>query len=391
VVLGAVAGCGGSSDTIATGNVSQPPSSTTPSPTPMSATPKPELLFAVLEAHGGHGTFPLLDDTVAIVGTDGVARAKATFDVRARPVIGNAAPVLVPEARTAAGAVYYVDGHGTVRRLSVGSAPTTVATFSVISGQSEFSFAVGPDGQHLVASAFTFPPLGPPCSDPFCNPFTPGAPYKVDFQRADYGGAASSVRHEERPQDNNAINHVPMVAGWIDSGPLMTTDQVTGTQDLIGDRFWFGDVHRMDATGLPGAVLGGAGCDAFAALHDGTVACNNAQATPSLSVRAADGTVKWSASTKGFVVYLALAPDGNSAAVRTVDGGTTVLESVGGKTVNLPASFMPQGFLDANTLVGITVSGVGQQQGEMALVHADSPGALHDLGFVGSFVGVVQG
>jgi hypothetical protein len=374
--------------------VSQPPSNTTPSPTPSSSspstTPKPELLFAVLEAHGAHNSFPLLDDTVAIVAVDGVARAKATFDARTRPVIGNAAPVLVPEAHVAAGAVYFVDGHGVVRRLSVGASPATVATFTILGSQSEFSFAVSPDGQHLLASAFTFPPVGTPCGDPLCNPFAPGAPYKVDIQRADYGGAPSSVRHEERAQTNNAVEHVPMVAGWIDSGPVMTTDHVAGTQDTTGDRFWFGDVHRLETTGQPGAVLGGTGCDAWTALHDGTVACNNAQASPSVSVRAVDGSVKWSATTTGFVVYLALSPDGNTLALRRADGSSSVLESLGGKTVNLPPNFVPQGFLDANTVVGITVSNVGQQQGEMSIVHVDTPGKLIDLGFAGSFVGIVQ-
>lgn len=390
LLLGASA-CGGSSSGTLSGSAAVS-STTTPQPTPTpSPTPKPELLFAVLEAHGDHAGFPLLDDTVAIVGVDGVARAKATFDVRPKPVIGNAAPILVPEAHVAAGAVYYVDGHGVVRRLAVGSQPTKVATFGILTAQSEFSFAVSPDGQHLAASAFTYPPLGPPCDTPFCNPFTPGAPYTIDFQTAAAGATPATVRHETRAQDSNPINHVPLVAGWIDSGPLMTTDQAVGTQDTVGDRFWFGDVFTMDETGHPGQLVGGAGCHPWTALHDGTVACADNNSAPNVSVHSAGGTALWSAISSGYMVYLALSADANKLALENLgDPVHDVVESHGSPLITLPAKFHPQGFLDNNTVIGIKSDNPGDLQGEMSLVHLDNPSKVTDLGFAGSFVGVVQ-
>src|SRR5207302_912643 len=105
-----------------------------------------------------------------------VARAKATFTPRSRPFIGNAAAVLEPEAHVAAGAVFYVDGQGTVRRLHAGAPPATVTTFPFLTSQTEFSFAVSGDGTALAASGFTFPPQAspPPCDQPMACPFGAG-------------------------------------------------------------------------------------------------------------------------------------------------------------------------------------------------------------------------
>ena len=155
VVLGACASGGGAPT--ATGSASLAPGATA-SASGATPTPRPELLFAVLEAHGDHANVPLQDDTIAVVGLDGVARAKATFTPRSRPFIGNAAAVLEPEAHVAAGAVFYVDGQGTVRRLHAGAPPATVTTFPFLTSQTEFSFAVSGDGTALAASGFTFPP-----------------------------------------------------------------------------------------------------------------------------------------------------------------------------------------------------------------------------------------
>jgi hypothetical protein len=75
-----------------------------------------ELLFAVLEP-GGDLT-AMRDSTVAIVRTDGTAKARARFDARQLPRVGNALPLPQPEARVAAGKVYFADAAGVVRSLA---------------------------------------------------------------------------------------------------------------------------------------------------------------------------------------------------------------------------------------------------------------------------------
>ncbi|HEX6493240.1 MAG TPA: hypothetical protein VF112_06985, partial [Candidatus Dormibacteraeota bacterium] len=139
-------GCGGGAAPVAIG-VS---TSLTPSPAAprAAASPHPETLVAVLERRGGAQTA----NRVAIVGLDGYARAGAALAPRAVPTPGGLHAVLQPEAMVAAGAVYYADGDGVVRRLSPGGGePRTVATFPITDGQA-LAFAVSPDGLRLVAT-----------------------------------------------------------------------------------------------------------------------------------------------------------------------------------------------------------------------------------------------
>src|SRR5260370_8876997 len=93
---------------------------TTPAPSPAHLG-----LLVVLEARRAGSTFgggpDAYDahDVVAIPGTDGYAKAKQTFNPRSLPFTANAGVVMQPEARVAGGAVFYIDGNGVVRRLSV--------------------------------------------------------------------------------------------------------------------------------------------------------------------------------------------------------------------------------------------------------------------------------
>src|ERR1700738_61436 len=105
VGLALLSACGSPAATVPPGH---------PSPTPPNAatniTPPPttsEVQFVVLEARGPHsqmGPEPGAQDAhdrVAIVGLDGVARAKADFTPRPIPQVGPAVPLLQPEARIA--------------------------------------------------------------------------------------------------------------------------------------------------------------------------------------------------------------------------------------------------------------------------------------------------
>ncbi|MDQ6710226.1 MAG: hypothetical protein M3Z11_06675, partial [Candidatus Dormibacteraeota bacterium] len=173
-----------------------PGTATQGSPTPStaasgraSATPG-EVQFVVLEARGPHSQMGAepggadAHDRVAIVGLDGVARAKADFTPRALPVVGNAAPLLQPEARVSGGRVFYADGAGIVRELTR-SGVKPVATFP-LKAQQEISFGVSPDGAHLEASRYSYPPLNPNSTD-MSNMFL-SSTYRYELLAASNGG-----------------------------------------------------------------------------------------------------------------------------------------------------------------------------------------------------------
>ena len=76
-------------------------------------------------------------DTVAIVGLDGYATAKATFTPRKGPYVPMAATMPQSEAHVGAAGVYYVDGNGVVRLLTQSGESRIVATFPMTPDQHE--------------------------------------------------------------------------------------------------------------------------------------------------------------------------------------------------------------------------------------------------------------
>jgi len=162
-------------------------------------------------------------DRIAIVGLDGFARAKADFTPRTGPVVGNAAPLLQPEARVAGGRVFYADGRGVLRELTLqGTRPVT--TFA-LQAQQELAFAVSPDGAHLEASRFTFPPLNPNPANPG-EIFLPGN-FRYDLLAADAGGSSRTIVHSE---SGNGFMKEPELVAWDAAGPVATIDTGFGTQ-----------------------------------------------------------------------------------------------------------------------------------------------------------------
>jgi len=141
-------------------------------------------LFAVLEGHrstsGGDLSFYMVaHDTIALAGLDGFAKAKATFAPRHIPDVPMAGAVLEPEATVAAGAAYYIDGHGLIRRLSPDGSIRTVTTIPLTSPQQSASFAVSPDGKRFMAGLLTYPTVNPgPNSD---TPFVESGAWKLDL------------------------------------------------------------------------------------------------------------------------------------------------------------------------------------------------------------------
>ena len=118
--------------------------------------------------------------------------------------------------------------------------------------------------------------------------------------------------------------------------------------------------------------------------------CDDDGQLRNFSVRNKDGSVRFRVHATGDVEYLdlSLAPDASRIAYVSTTGQAAVTDSTG-RSVQLPASFRPEGWLNPTTVVGVLQTSQGD--GDMALVQLDRPTRPTDLGFRGFFVGVVQG
>lgn len=334
----------------------------------------------MLEARGPHSQMGAepggadAHDRVAIVGLDGVARAKADFTPRALPVVGNAAPLLQPEARVSSGRVFYADGAGVVRELTR-SGVKPVATFP-LKAQQEISFGVSPDGVHLEASRYSYPPLNPNSTD-MSNMFL-SSTYRYELLAASNGG---DTRQLKAISGSYEVTREPDVVGWDAAGPIATRDTAFGTQQGTQGRTLSGHAVRLDGSGNAGTVLGGPDCSVASIGADVLLCVDDLQTV--YSVRRADGTAIWALPARpqgNYYAFVVLSPD---RARLAFTGGVRGRD---GSTLTLPANFNPEGWLDNQTLIGIT--GESNQQ-EMAIVRLSSPTKLDDLGFKGEFIGVL--
>lgn len=343
---------------------------------PPTATPH-EVLYAVLESSQPNGPH----DVVAIAGLDGFARAKARFQPRPRLVVGNAGPLLQPEARTAAGKVFYADGAGTVTSLDAHGLSQGITKFPY-AAQQELSFAVSPDGAHLAAVILTFPPVHDPPPQSLADPVFAAGDYREDVYFADTGQPARLARSRTWKQPSVPAD-VLQVVGWGPNGPIVTTDTVLGSQQPAVNQ-WFGHAAYLKPDGTPGDAPGGPDCFAQGIAPDGSVLCGDGRLATA-TLRAPDGSVRFSGQCG---LDLALAPDGRRFACRDNASARTIAYSADGSMVVLPPSLRPLGWLDATTVIGqISTSAV---QFEAATVRLAAPDKLEDLGFKGYFVGVVQ-
>src|SRR5207249_8251920 len=92
--------------------------------------------------------------------------------------------------------------------------------------------------------------------------------------------------------------------------------------------------------------------------------------------------------------FILLSPDASKAAYcNTSQCGVAGKD---GSNVKLPAHFGPTGWLDGTTLIGLTNGSeehggvLGGPSGEMATVSLGDVAKVNDLGFRGSFAGIVQ-
>jgi hypothetical protein len=342
-------------------------------------------MFAVLETKRSGAQNFQTHDTIAIAGADGFAVARASFMPRSIPPIFDAATVVQPEAYVAAGAVYYVDGGGVVRRIDPSGTVRAVTTFPLTSPEQELSFAVSPDGQQLMAARLTFPKLTTPSSGP---PPTPTGNWVLDVLKASAGGAATQVQHLQAPPDKYPGGpggfETVFVVGWDNSGPIGLIGAGIGTQQNLfdGQRFFGGHLAYLGADGRTGQSIGGQDCQPFAPPTAGRVICAAyAGQAISVSVRGLDAHTIWSGSPasppSGFLGGFVLSPDGQRLAM---DGQIITLAN--NATTPLPGTFTPAAFLGSDQLIGLIQGGQ-----VMATVHLTSSPTLENWGFSGQTVG----
>ncbi len=158
-------------------------------------------------------------DTVVLLGLDGHVFARATFQPRKAPYIGNAATILQPEAQVGADGVYYMDGSGVVRLLQPSGEPTVVATFPMTPEQRQAWYAASPDGRQLLAGILTYPAIGPTLSGQPWQPLV--GTWKFDLEQSDAGGAMHVLQHYESansPDRGDSFKPIFPV-GWTSLGP----------------------------------------------------------------------------------------------------------------------------------------------------------------------------
>lgn len=356
------------------------PAASSPLPTPSSSS---TLLFAVLESKSAASAGRW--DTVAIAGLDGYARAKTTFTPMRVPTVGcTGGAVTPPSAHVAAGKVYFADGAGVVRSLSVNGQITTVATFPLTSGQQMLSFVISPDASLLLGAVLTMPP-NPQFG---CNGSHGVGDFTLDVYSAPAGGANILQRHEVLQHNDPSVSIWPVnvmaLVGWDQVGPVATfpSEVVSQGHPLLNYTGTPVRVAPHDGTILK-QVSDPTSCYVQDIVPSGNFACTirtNQLLTNQLSVRRSDSTEIWRADTQ---------LDSSIVAFLSPDERRTVLTGIGTEVVGQDGSrvavaIRAVGWLDPGTLIGTS------DAGNLSFVTLTAPGINVDMGFKGQFVGTVR-
>jgi hypothetical protein len=258
--------------------------------------------------------------SVRMVDGKGHVKASTQFTPPPMPTYSNCADILQPPVRIANGAVYFADSSGTVRRLAVDGTVSRVTTFQLTNKQQALSFAVSPDGKQLIAIVLTTPPLHDPPPRSLGDPVFGAGSWSLDLETATAGGSAAVVLHKNL---GTTFPSPTVITGWDQFGPTATLNSQICTQNVLPSTRYTGTLIHMALDGTHLDQIGGANCQAWDELVDGTVLCGSGD-WQSFSVRRTNGDVLWSRSS-GYLWYVTISPDGNGVA--TADGSVYLRNS----------------------------------------------------------------
>lgn len=321
--------------------------------------------------------------TVKIVDATGHVYAEDTFNPSPPPVIGNAVPLLQSPVRTGGGAVFYADASGVVHRLKPDGSKSVAATFPLTSKQQELSYAVSPDGVHLIAIVLSTPPLHNPPPQQLGDPiYQAGGHWSLTVETADTGGTTTTTLQ----RDLGANFPSPtQIVGWDRNGPLATLNTAIGAQQALPSGHLFGSpLIHLAADGTHLDTVGGQGCFAVDELADGTVICD--QDWSNFSVRNASGTALWQAALPSDNYYygLWLSPDASAVAVQNLILTSSSVASSARQAGTGQPQKVALGWLDANTVVE-----ADYQTSALSLYQARGLIKIRDLGVSGIFEGLL--
>jgi hypothetical protein len=252
--------------------------------------------------------------TVRIVDLKGHVRAAADFIAPPVPFIGPCAPILAPAVRVAAGGAYFADSTGAVHRLDPSGANTVIATFKLTSPQSMLSFAVSPDGGRLIAIIFSAPPVLNPIPPLGTDPFVAGGHWTLDLANANAGSATTLALHKDYGTSPPTPGPT-LIAGWDDAGPTATLGSfICAQQQLPSVDYAGSELIHLGLDGTHIDQIGGAGCQPWDELRDGTVLCG-AGDWAGFSVRTRTGVALWSRQPGCCLLEPRLSPDGSAVVV----------------------------------------------------------------------------
>ena len=300
-------------------------------------------------------------------------------------------PILPPSAHVAAGKVYYADAKGIVRSLAVDGTITLVATFPMTSTQQMLSFAVSPDGGHLLGTVFTIP------KNAFsCTGSSTAATFSFDAYTAVSGQGSKLVYHQSWSHPPNVME----LTGWDALGPIGQYPSVWATQGG-GPGLDLGALVRIDPITLKvrSNFSNPSSCLAWNSVASGAFVClpgpvflgeGDAQVTEQrVNVRRPDGTELWhfTVTSMNGAWSPTLAPDSRHAIIccADVDGADFGTWVVGQDQTQIVVSngFVPQGWLDSQTLIGYSAKGA-------AFALSSDPANFKSIAVVGDFLGTVR-
>jgi hypothetical protein len=288
-----------------------------------------------------------------------------------------------PPVALAAGAAYWADATGVIRKLSRDGKVTIVTRFP-IGDQQQLAFAVSPDGKQLMASVLTVPPYKQSPSYPWER--DPGAKWTMQTFSANTNSAPREVARVDytdwpRPTE---------VVGWDRDGPLATLNTNLAAQNPpLSARYTGAPLIHLASDGSHLGAVAGADCFPLDSLPDGTTLCatQNAFSAP-YTVRSGDGQTVWrlNVAANTYPYHPVLAPDGK----RVADMGQVLARD--GSVESLPGwqqnTWQQVGWVDGQTVVLGAANGASVH---MSLVAVDDENAKPaDLGFSGYFAGVLS-